>query len=105
MTDFDEIAEGLAKSARAQNWKLGGVLTTDQDEATDAIAEALRNAHAAGVAEKDAEIARLRAALRRAREDMEAWAAYVDEYSHTKHGLSDDLAAIDAALAKEPSNG
>jgi hypothetical protein len=45
----------------------------------------------------------LRTALERAREDMESWAAYADEYFREKHDLAGDLAAIDKALEK--SNG
>lgn len=62
---------------------------------------------------RDAEIARLRAqlaaaqadnaALRKqleqAREMVELWASYADSYYKEKHGLADDLAEINAALA------
>lgn len=45
-----------------------------------------------------AEIERLRAALRRAREDLEAWSGYASEYFREKHDLNGDLAAIDTTL-------
>ena len=55
-----------------------------------------------------AENDRMRAALKRARVDMEAWAAYAGDYLIKKH-LAGDLAAIDAALqacnAQENANG
>ena len=40
---------------------------------------------------------RLRAALRDARECIEAWAGYASEYFQEKHALASDLARIDAA--------
>ena len=43
-------------------------------------------------------IVQLEAALRRARDDMEEWAAYASPYFREKWGLDDDLAAIDRVL-------
>ena len=37
-------------------------------------------------------------ALKEAREAVGGWAAYAGDYFREKHGLEDDLAAIDAAL-------
>lgn len=52
------------------------------------------------------EIERKDVALRRAREDMDGWAAYAGEWRMENYGLANDLAAIDAALTnKESSNG
>lgn len=50
-----------------------------------------------------AEIERLRAALRDARECVETWAGYASEYFRDKHDLAGDLARIDAALAAQPA--
>ena len=44
-------------------------------------------------------VSKLESALRRARDDMEGWAAYASDYFREKWGLDEDLAAIDAALA------
>lgn len=52
-----------------------------------------------------AEIERLRAALRDARECVETWAGYASEYFRDKHDLAGDLARIDAALAAQPAPG
>lgn len=46
-----------------------------------------------------AERERLRGALQDARECIEAWACYANEYFREKHDLAGDLARIDAALA------
>lgn len=43
-----ETAEQLVDMIRAQNWKNGGVLSVDRDEAIELVAQALRVAHAAG---------------------------------------------------------
>jgi len=48
--------------------------------------------------EADVRIAELESCLREARANMEDWAMYVSEYFREKHGLSDDLAAIDKVL-------
>ena len=50
---------------------------------------------AAVIAERD----ELRAALRRARDDMEGWGAYADSHFREKWDLAGDLKAIDDALA------
>ena len=50
MADYDQVADDLQAKVRKQNWKLGGALSMDCDEAAEAIAAALRAAHAAGVA-------------------------------------------------------
>lgn len=47
----------------------------------------------------DARIEELESCLREARANMEDWAMYVSDYFREKHGLSDDLAAIDKVLA------
>lgn len=41
----------------------------------------------------------LERALREARDCVKSWGAYADPYFKEKHGLADDLAAIDAALS------
>ena len=46
-------------------------------------------------------IAELEAALKEARENIEHWGAYVSEYFREKHGLQDDLNAIDAVLVNQ----
>jgi hypothetical protein len=56
----------------------------------------LEEGHRANAAE--ARVRELESALRRARDDMDGWAAYASEYFHEKHDLAGDLAAIDAAL-------
>jgi hypothetical protein len=48
--------------------------------------------------EARAEIERLRAALHDARDAVQVWGAYASPYLQSKHGLADDLSAIDAAL-------
>lgn len=55
------------------------------------------------LAAKNAEIERLRGALKGARDDMAAWGAYATEYFQEKHDLPGDLAKIDAAL--QPQEG
>lgn len=45
---------------------------------------------------------RLRAALRDARECVQAWSGYASEYFCEKHDLAGDLARIDAALEGKP---
>ncbi len=59
----------------------------------------------AQVAERDAEIARLRVladwlitALTEARDDVDCWAAYASEYLREKHDLAGDLARIDGQI-------
>ena len=79
-------AEGRLK---ASEWH--GVVEGWQERATTAERE--RD-------EARAEVERKDAALREARENMEAWAAYASDYFKEKHDLEGDLAKIDAALAK-----
>jgi len=50
------------------------------------------------------EIARLREALKRAREDMESWGEYASDFIREKWDLEGDLAAIDAALTPPASS-
>lgn len=51
--------------------------------------------------DKDAEIERLRAALRAARVAVENWGSYASDFYREKWDLQGDLAHIDAALAEE----
>lgn len=51
---------------------------------------------------KEAECARLREALRDARDMVADWAAYASEYYQKKWRLDEDLAKIDAALEAKP---
>lgn len=44
-------------------------------------------------------IAELEQCLKEARANMEDWGGYVPEYFQQKHGLAEDLAAIDRALS------
>ena len=53
------------------------------------------------LSDDDSARARSLAALKRAREDMEHWGQYADQYFRDKHDLAADLAAIDVALASE----
>lgn len=46
-------------------------------------------------------VAKLRAALQRAREDLADWGAYAGDYFKEKWDLAGDLAAIDEALAED----
>ena len=46
-----------------------------------------------------AEIERLITALKDARESLEDWSLYVDEYFREKHDFDGDIARIDKALA------
>lgn len=46
-----ETARELVKQVQHQNWKLGGVLTTDTDEAENLIAQALADARAEALRE------------------------------------------------------
>jgi chromosome segregation ATPase len=74
----------------------------DKQPGTDEVA-AVHGWRENRIAELERERDALRTALERAREDMESWAAYADEYFREKHDLAGDLAAIDKALEK--SNG
>lgn len=81
-------------------------LTAWLDESKDAI---LKTADEMGrqTEKRDTEIARLRGALESARDALKDWGSYAGEYFQQKHGLANDIAAIDAALApaarKDPS--
>lgn len=61
------------------------------------IADALE-AQAADVASLRAVIGLKDAALREARDDMQAWGAYASDYFQEKHDLEGDLEKIDNAL-------
>jgi hypothetical protein len=71
----------------------------DKQPGTDEVA-AVHGWRENRIAELERERDALRAALERAREDMEGWAAYADEYFRDKHNFAGDLAAIDKALEK-----
>jgi len=49
--DEVEIATQLVDTIRAQNWKNGGVLIIDRNDAIEVVAQALRTAHSAGAVE------------------------------------------------------
>jgi hypothetical protein len=53
------------------------------------------------LAEARAQIAAKDAALRDARDSLEAWAGYASDYFKDKHDYAGDLARIDAALTQE----
>ena len=59
-------------------------------------------AYEAALAAKDAEIERLRLALKEAREMVAHWGAYASEYFQDKHDLPGDLGELDAVLAGDP---
>lgn len=64
----------------------------------DLEAVELRN-HASEIgAEGDARIAELEQCLKEARENLEDWGMYASEYFRDKHGIAEDLAAIDRVL-------
>lgn len=58
---------------------------------------------AAEIATLRSQLARAREGLETAREDIQCWASYASEYFQNKHGLADDLAAIDTLLAELPA--
>ena len=80
------------------------IIHRDGGHHTDAVGEkqSVEDAHKVW-ADLMTENERLRAALRDARECIEAWAGYASEYFREKHGLAGDLARIDAALAAQPA--
>jgi len=62
---------------------------------------AAREEYRKKIAELAAENEKLRAALRDARECVQAWSGYASEYFREKNDLAGDLARIDAALEEK----
>ena len=88
MTDLDKAVERLTAALEPDGFLMTDVWRADLRTLLTALSA------------KDAELAKAREALRRARADMEGWAAYADEYFREKHDLAGDLAVIDEALGK-----
>jgi len=68
----------------------------------DAIRAVLEAGAEPALAAKDADIERLRLALKEAREMVAHWGAYASEYFQDKHDLPGDLGELDAVLAGDP---
>jgi len=91
----------LLKSRNRWATKYNDLLAKRRAEDGYDVYAAAREEYRKKIAELAAENEKLRAALRDARECVQAWAAYASEYFRDKHDLAGDLARIDAALEKK----
>ena len=109
--EIHNAADGIAAMRRALDEQMARVRELEREcgqwqEASgqaNVRAEQLEDKWEAEKARADglaADVAELVAALAEARDMVASWGAYASDYFKDKHGLSDDLAKLDAALAK-----